>query len=163
MIQRSSRTMTHFDIKGDIHGQVGKLERLFRVLGYQKTDGVHGSADRKAVFVVDLIDRGPAIGEALEIVKAMVDAGFSYRSYMFPPNDVSPAIRIAAENHAPPYPRQAPPVIFGHYWLPFGAPHSPLAANVAWADFSAGAEGPLAPYRWDGESQVDSAKFVFSD
>ena len=56
-----------------------------------------------------------------------------------------------------------PPVIFGHYWLPFGAPHSPLAENVACVDFSAGAEGPLAAYRWDGESQLDSAKFVFSD
>jgi hypothetical protein len=65
--------MTHFDIKGDIHGQVGKLERLFRVLGTRKLVGVHGSADRKAVFVGDLIDRGPAIGETLEIVKAMAN------------------------------------------------------------------------------------------
>jgi Calcineurin-like phosphoesterase len=61
--------MKHFDIIGDIHGQVGKLERLFRVLGYEKIGGVYGSADRKAVFVGDLIDRGPAIGETLEIVK----------------------------------------------------------------------------------------------
>ena len=61
--------MTHFDTKGDIHGQAGKLERLFRVLGYEKIGGVYGSAGRKAVFVGDLIDRGPAIGETLEIVK----------------------------------------------------------------------------------------------
>jgi hypothetical protein len=48
---------------------------LLRVLGYEKIGGVYASADRKAVFVGDLIDRGPAIGETLEIVKAMVDAG----------------------------------------------------------------------------------------
>ena len=63
--------MKLFDIIGDVHGQAGKLERLFRVLGYQKIGGVYGLADRKAVFVGDLIDRGPAIGETLNIVKAM--------------------------------------------------------------------------------------------
>jgi hypothetical protein len=65
----------HFDTIGDVHGQADKLKRLLRVLGYEKIGGVYGSADRKAVFVGDLIDRGPAIGETLEIVKAMVDAG----------------------------------------------------------------------------------------
>jgi hypothetical protein len=137
--------MTHFDTKGDIHGQAGKLERLFRVLGYEKIGGVYGSAGRKEAFVGDLIDRGPAIGETLEIVKAMVDAGLTYRSYVFPANDVCPDIPIPEEmmQHRP-YPRQAPPVIFGHYWLPFSPPHSPLADNVACVDFSAGADGPLA-------------------
>jgi hypothetical protein len=67
--------MKHFDTIGDVHGQAGKLERLFRVLGYQKIGGVYGLAGHKAVFVGDLIDRGPSIGETLEIVKAMVDAG----------------------------------------------------------------------------------------
>jgi hypothetical protein len=303
--------MKLFDIIGDVHGQVGKLERLFRDLGYQKVGGVYGSVDRRAVFVGDLIDRGPAIGETLEIVKAMVDAGsgicamgnhelnalafhtrdgsgsyirpqnkknikqhaktleffasrpgakehyltwiwslplwldfqglrvvhaawdqemidwlftpdltparlalaasrtseefrcldgllkgieielpagltysdkegqerssirikwwitpapgLTYRNYVFPTNDVCPDIPISAEMMHRPYSRQAPPVIFGHFWLPFGAPHCPLAENVACIDFNAGAEGPLAAYRWDGESQLDSAKFVFSD
>src|ERR1700722_16407164 len=67
--------MKHLDVIGDVHGQTGKLERLLWMLGYEKFGGVYGSADRKAVFVGDLIDRGPAIGETLEIVKAMVDAG----------------------------------------------------------------------------------------
>jgi hypothetical protein len=67
--------MKHLDIIGDVHGQAGKLKRLLRVLGYEKFGGVYGLAGRKAIFVGDLIDRGPAIGETLEIVKAMVDAG----------------------------------------------------------------------------------------
>jgi hypothetical protein len=50
--------MKHFDIIGDVHGQAGKLERLFRVSGYEKIGGVYGLAGHKAVFVGDLIDRG---------------------------------------------------------------------------------------------------------
>jgi hypothetical protein len=88
---------------------------------------------------------------------------FTYRSYVFPPNDVAPNIPISLKMMNNPYPRSAPPVIFGHYWLPLDAPHSPPADNVACVDFSTGAEGPLAAYRWDGESQLESAKFVFSD
>jgi hypothetical protein len=76
---------------------------------------------------------------------------------------VGERLDLSAEMMHRPYSKQAPPVIFGHYWLPFGAPHSPLAENVACVDFSAGTDGPLAAYRWDGESQLDSAKFVFSD
>ena len=68
-------TRKHLDTIGDVHGQAGKLERFLRVLGYAKIGGVYGLAGRKAVFVGDLIDRGPAIGETLEIVKAMVDGG----------------------------------------------------------------------------------------
>ena len=32
-------------------------------------------ADRKVVFIGDFVDRGPGIGEVIEIVCAMVDAG----------------------------------------------------------------------------------------
>ena len=32
-------------------------------------------ADRKVVFIGDFVDRGPGIGEVIEIVRAMVDAG----------------------------------------------------------------------------------------
>jgi hypothetical protein len=44
-------------------------------LGYEQTGGVYGSSDRKAIFVGDLIDRGPAIGEVIEIVEGMLRAG----------------------------------------------------------------------------------------
>jgi hypothetical protein len=89
--------------------------------------------------------------------------GFTYRNYVFPQSDVAPNIPISPKMMHSPYPSSAPPVIFGHYWLPSASLHSPLADNVACVDFSAGAEGPLAAYRWDGERQLDSAKLVFSD
>ncbi len=59
------------------------------------------------------------------------------------------------------YPADAPPVIFGHYWVP---PEEellkPLAPNVACVDFSAGKGGLLAAYRWDGEATLSADKFV---
>lgn len=60
---------------GDIHGYVDKLRRLLSRLGYEQSGGVYGSLDRRAIFVVDLIDRGPAIGEVMEIVAGMLRTG----------------------------------------------------------------------------------------
>jgi hypothetical protein len=48
---------------------------LLSRLGYEQNGGVYGSPDRRAIFVGDLIDRGPAIGEVMEIVAGMVRAG----------------------------------------------------------------------------------------
>jgi hypothetical protein len=48
---------------------------LLSRLGYEQTGGVYVSPDRRAIFVGDLIDRGPEIGEVLEIVEGMVRAG----------------------------------------------------------------------------------------
>ncbi len=68
--------MTHYDVIGDIHGQAGKLEALLKLLGYARTGRTwrppHGT---QAVFLGDLIDRGPEQLRVLEIVRAMVDAG----------------------------------------------------------------------------------------
>ena len=44
-------------------------------MGYEQTGGVYGSPDRKAIFVGDLIDRGPAIGEVMDIVAGMLRGG----------------------------------------------------------------------------------------
>jgi hypothetical protein len=44
-------------------------------LGYEQSGGVYGSPDRRAIFICDLIDRGPAIGEVIEIVAGMLRAG----------------------------------------------------------------------------------------
>ena len=58
------------------------------------------------------------------------------------------------------YPADAPPVFFGHYWMPANAPKCPLTANVACLDFGAGLTGPLVGYRWDGEQTVQAAKYL---
>jgi hypothetical protein len=67
--------MPTIDVIGDIHGNADKLRALLSRLGYQQSGGVHGSPNRRAVFVGDLIDRGDAIGEVIEIVEGMVRAG----------------------------------------------------------------------------------------
>ena len=60
-----------------------------------------------------------------------------------------------------PYPADAPPVLFGHYWMPGDAPSAPLAPNVACLDTSVAARGGrLTAYRWDGEAVLDAGHFV---
>ncbi|MFE6623905.1 polynucleotide kinase-phosphatase [Streptomyces sp. NPDC057740] len=61
-----------FDIIGDIHGCASELESLLGKLGY--ADGVHPDG-RTAVFVGDLVDRGPNSPGVLRRVMAMVKSG----------------------------------------------------------------------------------------
>jgi len=67
--------MPIIDIIGDIHGHANKLRRLLGRLGYRENGGVYADPERAAIFVGDLIDRGRAIGETLEIVSAMIRSG----------------------------------------------------------------------------------------
>ncbi|MGW3494513.1 polynucleotide kinase-phosphatase [Streptomyces sp. NPDC001020] len=61
-----------FDIIGDIHGCSSELEALLGRLGY--ADGVHPEG-RTAVFVGDLVDRGPDSPGVLRRVMSMVASG----------------------------------------------------------------------------------------
>ncbi|WP_406839289.1 polynucleotide kinase-phosphatase [Streptomyces sp. AHU1] len=61
-----------FDIVGDIHGCASELETLLGKLGY--VDGVHPEG-RTAVFVGDLVDRGPDSPGVLRRVMSMVASG----------------------------------------------------------------------------------------
>ncbi|GGV94459.1 polynucleotide kinase-phosphatase [Streptomyces narbonensis] len=61
-----------FDIIGDIHGCRSELDSLLARLGY--VDGHHPEG-RTAVFVGDLVDRGPDSPGVLRRVMAMVAAG----------------------------------------------------------------------------------------
>lgn len=76
-----------FDIIGDIHGCADELEALLRALDYvvhwSERDGARWPkivppAGRKAVFVGDLVDRGPRTPDVLRIVLQMVDSGAAY-------------------------------------------------------------------------------------
>jgi hypothetical protein len=62
----------------------------------------------------------------------------------------------------PDYPLEAPPVFFGHYWLPANQPKRPLRHNIACLDFSVGRGGPLVAYRWNGEHRLSASRFVSS-
>ena len=69
-----------FDIIGDIHGCYDELLQLLEKLGYTRNEaGVYQhSVGRKAVFVGDLVDRGPKIPQVVRLVKDMVDAGYGF-------------------------------------------------------------------------------------
>jgi hypothetical protein len=64
-----------YDVIGDIHGQAAKLHALLRHMGYVSRDGAYRHPERQAVFVGDLIDRGPGQLETIDVVRRMVDAG----------------------------------------------------------------------------------------
>jgi hypothetical protein len=67
--------INRFDVIGDIHGQYDKLVALLRHLGYSESTAAWQHPTRIAVFVGDLIDRGPKQLATLDLVRAMVEAG----------------------------------------------------------------------------------------
>jgi protein phosphatase len=68
-----------FDIIGDVHGCKDELVELLDKLGYQRTllddRPLFRHPERKAIFLGDLVDRGPDSPGVLEIVMAMVEHG----------------------------------------------------------------------------------------
>jgi hypothetical protein len=66
--------MFGYDIIGDVHGCADKLEGLLKAMGYRESQGTYHHSERQAIFVGDLIDRGPQQIETLRLVGAMVDA-----------------------------------------------------------------------------------------
>jgi protein phosphatase len=70
-----------FDIIGDVHGCFAELAALLRGLGYA-VDAGGGSArhpeGRKALFVGDLVDRGPATPAVLRLVMGMTAEGSGF-------------------------------------------------------------------------------------
>lgn len=79
-----------FDIIGDVHGCCDELVSLLRQLGYEITAATAGRPalgggpvyahplGRKAVFVGDLVDRGPNILDTVRLVYNMVAAGSAF-------------------------------------------------------------------------------------
>jgi polynucleotide kinase-phosphatase len=66
-----------FDIIGDVHGCYDELIKLLNRLGYDTTETgrVVTPPGRKAIFLGDLVDRGPKVVEVLKLVQAMVQRG----------------------------------------------------------------------------------------
>lgn len=62
-----------YDIIGDIHGEAATLRDLLARLGYERRAGSYFHPKRRAIFLGDYIDRGPAIRETLHIVRDMVE------------------------------------------------------------------------------------------
>ena len=88
--------------------------------------------------------------------------GRTYREHAFTRDDSFPDIAIAPDAIAPDsqhYGSEEPPVFVGHYWMQ-GAIPTRLAPNVACLDWSVARGGPLVAYRFDGEAEIDDARFV---
>ncbi len=67
-----------FDIIGDLHGCATELEMLLHKLGYKAPKGTRSYAHpegRKAIFLGDLVDRGPRNLDVYRIVRAMMEQG----------------------------------------------------------------------------------------
>jgi protein phosphatase len=65
-----------FDIIGDVHGCHAELVELLTELGYDTAGRpVTHPGGRRAVFLGDLVDRGPGVAEVLDLVMGMVEAG----------------------------------------------------------------------------------------
>ena len=65
-----------FDLIGDVHGCIDELRLLLARLGYQTDrDRVVPPPGRQALFVGDLVDRGPDSPAVLQLVMDMVEAG----------------------------------------------------------------------------------------
>lgn len=65
-----------FDIIGDVHGCADELVALLDELGYDTDATPIAHPDgRRALFLGDLVDRGPGSDRVLEIAMTMVDAG----------------------------------------------------------------------------------------
>ncbi|MFN5847643.1 MAG: AAA family ATPase, partial [Chitinophagales bacterium] len=77
-----------FDIIGDVHGCFDELQELLLKLGYsvnrtEETENNFGFSviapeNRKAIFVGDLVDRGPDSPNVLRLVMSMVNSGVAY-------------------------------------------------------------------------------------
>ena len=64
-----------YDIIGDVHGHADKLISLLERMGYREEDSGWKHPERTAIFVGDLIDRGPSQVRTVRLVQAMVKAG----------------------------------------------------------------------------------------
>jgi len=76
-----------FDIIGDVHGCADELETLLAKLAYRvscsgtgpdRTCAVTALGKRRAIFVGDLVDRGPRTPDVLRIVMEMVAKGLAF-------------------------------------------------------------------------------------
>jgi len=73
--KRATPKWSGYDIIGDVHGCAQSLERLLDRLGYNRDEQSYWHPNRQAIFLGDIVDRGPSIRQALHLVRAMVDRG----------------------------------------------------------------------------------------
>ena len=89
--------------------------------------------------------------------------GHTYRTYAMVGEPIASDLALPEEiiQAAVPYPEDAKPVFVGHYWLNGSRP-ALLRRNIACVDWSVAKGGFLCAYRWDGEQELEAAKFVWA-
>lgn len=120
-----------YDLIGDIHGCAQTLARLLELMGYKKVRGVYRHPSRQAIFLGDVVDRGPRIREALHLVRNMVEQGsalmilgnheFNAMTYCTP---VAPGANDYLRAHTPAATRQIAETLqqfsrYPHEWRAF--------------------------------------------
>lgn len=125
------------------------LEEVLKGVEWPLPDGMHFSdkdGNSRSSIRVRWWDARPGL--------RWCDVGFGPSALMA----ALPDSRVPADHPELCYPAEAPPVLFGHYWLD-GQP-APQARNVACLDYSVARGGDLVAYRWDGEPALRADKFV---
>lgn len=120
-----------YDLIGDIHGCAMTLVRLLELMGYKKVRGVYRHRSRQAIFLGDIVDRGPRVREALHLVRNMVEQGsalivlgnheFNAMTYCTP---VAPGVNDYLRKHTPSASRQIAETLqqfsaYPHEWRGF--------------------------------------------
>ena len=71
---------------------------------------------------------------------------------------------VPLASNVPIYPADAPPVVFGHYWMTWpGGLTLPQAPNALCLDFSAGKGGPLVTYAHEEGAPLDASRLRVHD
>jgi hypothetical protein len=84
---------------------------------------------------------------------------------VFPASSEIQTVPVTAEARAmfKPYPPEACPIFFGHYFKPAATQFHPERHNVACLDHSAAIGGPLVAYRWQGEARINPQHYHSSE
>ena len=93
-----------FDLIGDVHGCARELRLLMHRLGYRPTRGrgpLRHPRGRRAVFLGDLVDRGPHIVDAARLAMEMTEAGAALCLMGNHEEELTAALREAAAGGAP--------------------------------------------------------------
>lgn len=72
---QENRVSRGYDLIGDVHGCALTLRHLLEDMGYRRVNGVYQHPRRQALFIGDIVDRGPRIRESLHLVREMVERG----------------------------------------------------------------------------------------
>lgn len=90
-----------FDVIGDVHGCLTELQELLGRLGYDPQQGWQHPEGRTAIFVGDLVDRGPDSAGVLRLVQEMVGSGAALAVMGNHDDKLVQALRARGKGHWP--------------------------------------------------------------